>query len=128
MESQGVQGSLRSTPVAHMKVGKSGKCVVEVCGTAVAAALVWWRLEQSSKLARPEAVDIGALRAEGATAPLVVDIEAVSREMLADALERAHEPHEVLIEGSEGHGFDQKPNRFEAYLKMLDFLARNTAS
>jgi dipeptidyl aminopeptidase/acylaminoacyl peptidase len=46
---------------------------------------------------------------------------------LREALEKAGKPFEWMAKDSEGHGFQQEPNRYEYYMRLAEFLEKHTA-
>ncbi len=54
-----------------------------------------------------------------------VRVPFANAEKMEEALRKAGKPVETLYKGSEGHGFQQDPNRFEFYYRLERFLEAN---
>jgi dipeptidyl aminopeptidase/acylaminoacyl peptidase len=82
-------------------------------------------LKKRSALYHVERIEVPILIAHGKDDKRVPFSNAVK---LREALEKAGKPFEWLAKDSEGHGFQQEPNRFEYYMRLAKFLEKHTAA
>jgi dipeptidyl aminopeptidase/acylaminoacyl peptidase len=81
-------------------------------------------LKRRSALYNVDRIEVPILIAHGKDDRRVPFSNAVK---LREALEKTGKPFEWLAKDSEGHGFQQDPNRFEYYLRLVSFLEKHTA-